>query len=226
MIKQQENRVTMFTNTRSACLKNVSVWDKLPAFKAKFGEFEENYTKLGYYINIQIGVITGASENKADALDDMIEKALIVSGGIHAYAANAGDKLLKESMDFNKSGLKQTRDTISASNGQVIVDAARKVGDGLADYGVTAAVIEELQKAVNKFATASSIPGIAISDRKGAGVRIKKLIKLMTDLLNDSLDKMMEQFKKTAPDFYALYFNSRIIKDVGLRHEAVTTPVN
>ena len=56
-------------------------------------------------------------------------------------------------------------------------------------------------------------PRAAAVNRKVATMSIPEGIRFVRGIYRNEIDKMIEAFKKAAPDFYAAYFTARIIID-------------
>lgn len=60
--------------------------------------------------------------------------------------------------------------------------------------------------------------------RKGATTAIDKLVTEATAILTERMDKLMAEFRSSAPDFWQQYFDARIIVDLGGKEEEEEPP--
>lgn len=224
MKDKQENKLSMYYAVQKVCSANSGVWSGLPAFVTAFADFETNIGKIEDALEAQEKNITGVSKDK-DAIGTlMVEKALQVGGAVFAYASDINDLTLKGKVDFSRTELKRVRDSIATQRCQLIHDEANGVIGSLGSYGVTGTDLSDLQTKIDAFASAVAAPRTAITERKGATDEIAKFLRKCDSILKSKLDKLMNQFKVSAPRFYKLYFDARIIVDIGIRHEDETPP--
>ncbi|MEO8066942.1 MAG: hypothetical protein ABI599_04535 [Flavobacteriales bacterium] len=96
---------------------------------------------------------------------------------------------------------------------------ANAVAAALVPYGIAAADLTAAQALIDAYVTVVSAPRTAITIRKGATAAIEELVGANMDILNDRMDKLMPEFKPSAPDFHQEYFDARIIVDLGGKEE-------
>lgn len=94
---------------------------------------------------------------------------------------------------------------------QNIHDLGAANAAALADYGVTAAKLTELQTAIDAFADAAAKPRAAISSRAAKTATLPQLFKQADAILTDRMDALLEMFAATNPDFVATYQSARVI---------------
>jgi len=143
---------------------------------------------------------------------------------VFAYASDIEDLTLQGKVDFSPSELKQVRDSITLQRCQLIHDEANGVIGSLGSYGVVAGDLTDLQAKIDAYAGAVAAPRTATAEHKGATDEIAKFIKKCDSILKNKMDTLMKNFKVSNPRFYKLYFDARIIVDIGIRHEDETPP--
>lgn len=215
----QENKVSMYLAVNRVLADNSSVWTTIVAFSDAAGLFGQKLDEIVGVVEHQETATTGVRADKLNAQDLMIERALSVGGAVFAYGSATNNQTLKESVDYTESDLKYVRDTISAERCTVIYTQATSIVADLADYGVTPAMLDELDERISDFVTLIPAPRVAITSRKGATSGLVDLIKEIDLVLKERLDKLMAQFKTTAPDFYTHYFNARLIAGARRNHD-------
>jgi hypothetical protein len=223
MTKPQNNKFSMYNSVRIECLNNTQVWENVPAFKAAFEEFDSSLSKLRSLVEQQIKDLTGVTKDKSLLHQDMVQKAVVIAGAVHAFAARTDNLELKQQMDFSVSDLKKTSDNISSQNCQMIATTAKSIGKELSEYGVKPEDVDSLQKAIDAFNAQNTAPREAITRRKGTGEEIEKMFQQIDALLVDVMDKLAGQFRVTAPEFYRLYASNRMIVDAGTRYAPTST---
>lgn len=208
----------MYISVQTVVNKYNTVWSGLPAFVTAFGEFEGVIQSIQDTRLVQEGDISGVPKDKAQAKEAAIQKALEVSTAVFAYAAKNNNNTLKAKVDYSPSELRKSRDTVLIDRLQVIHQEANNIVGSLGDYGIDATDLTELQSLIDAYENLVEEPREAITNRSEATAALPGLFKQGDGLLDEQLDKLMEQFKQDNPKFYRQYFNARIIIDLGVRH--------
>ena len=218
MTDEQENKLSMGLAVQKVVNQNNGIWSGLPAFVTAFSDYEAIITDIQNNRVVQEMDTKGVTLDKGSAEAVLIEKTLVVSTGVYAYAVAVNNNTLKAKVNYSPSALRRSRDTILRDICQLIHDEANAVILDLADYGILPADLTDLQNKIGAYNNAIAAPREAITDRSRATEELKEFFKLMDVVLNDRVDKLMEQFKKDNPKFHRQYFNARIIVDLGVRH--------
>ena len=219
MNDRQENKLSMYLAVQKVCNQNNSVWSGLGAFVTAFGDYEGIIQKIRDARLIQEGQTVGISENKQKDEDEMIDKTIEIGSAVFAYASDISNNELREKIDYSPSSLRRARDTILKDRCQLVHDEANNVIANLSDYGIAAADLTDLQNAIDNYVDIIAKPRTAIGTRATATTQIVDLLKLGDNVLNDRMDRLVEQYKKDEQKFYRGYRNARIIVDLGKRFE-------
>jgi hypothetical protein len=211
MTDNQENRMNMFYATQKFLAANASIYVALPAFVAAAAELDANIDALESATEKQVINIKGFAADKAKSEAMMIAATLSVAGGTRAYATVIGDLILAGKMEVTPTSLIRHRDSVIAQHCQGIHLEANAVVANLADYGVTPAVLADLQTAIDTYVLAIAAPRAAITERKGATAEIRTLLKDTNKLLTKRLDALVTQFTLSKAEFVRGYFDARII---------------
>ena len=178
----------------------------------------------------------GKTEKKQQAEDAMILALVKVASSLYSFARRTKKSEVAAIADVTESQLRKIRDTELASMATSIHTSALANVAALADYGVTPAVLTDLQTKTAAFSTpacrnALRRAGTALGDREssvaervGAGAALGDLFDQMDELLKDELDRLIETVRESERDFYNEYFAARVIKDIGIRHTKPNQP--
>ena len=102
-----------------------------------------------------------------------------------------------------KSGLDLLREPLLVNKAMEILVSGNAYKDDLVNYGNTDAILAEAQEAITAFQNAiakqSDAHAASVSEREALSVRFN----LITDLLNDEFDPMIELFEESEPILYA-----------------------
>ncbi|PCH92464.1 MAG: hypothetical protein COB85_08110, partial [Bacteroidetes bacterium] len=97
----------------------------------------------------------------------------------------------------------------------LIHDEANTVVANLGDYGIAAAELTDLQGKIDDYEAIVASPRNAITDRSTATAELENLFNKGDDVLNNKLDKLLNQFTQSNPEFTTQYASSRKILDMG-----------
>ena len=224
MKKIAENRMSMFYAVEGVCDAHAGVWAALVPYATAVSEVKANIGLLEDAIEVQEVELKGYAKDKAEKKEAMVDLTLDVAQAGYALAVDISDAVLQGKMDFSRSDLLAGRDTVIGQRCQGIHTEAAAVVAQLAPYGILPADMAALQTAIDAYVDVVDAPRVAVTVRKGATTAIDKLVSLTSDILNDRMDKLMPEFKTSAPAFFQEYFDARIIVDLGGTQEEEETP--
>jgi hypothetical protein len=100
----------------------------------------------------------------------------------------------------------------------------------LATLLVSQANLDELNEALTNFNTSKSAPRAGVANRMAQTQSLPELINDANDILRNQLDRMVNLFRRSNPDFVAAYRGARVVVDRAATHEVAkpkvgTTPV-
>ena len=97
--------------------------------------------------------------------------------------------------------------------------------DDPADWGVTPAKIKAVKDLTAKFEKVKPLTRSASAKGRSATLRLKVLFTRASKLLRTRLDRLVVQFKKSAPSFYEEYKSARTVVAQAATHEAAAAKV-
>ena len=213
MNKKQEAKLNMYRATQSVCNGNSAVFSGNAAFTAAFDEFETQIGNIISTMQQDAAVITGIAADKNVSKEVLCEKAAEIASVISAYASTAGNNTLKMEVDFPVSRLMRLRDELTAPNCQNIHDKGAANLAALADYGITAPMLADLQDLIDRYSADTPKPRSAISSRKTTTANLAALFDQTDRILKERMDKIVVLFRSSQPVFVETYENARRIID-------------
>ena len=159
----------------------------------------------------------GATSAKEQARLALCAIATEVIGAIKAYCTVAQDPELLAKVDFTASTVCAEKVSEVVARGQNIHEAATENADVLGKYGVTAAKLAKLDKAIKAFDKVKTAPRQHRVIKSAATKLIPVLVKSGMSIARDQLDELMPQFKEGPPAFYNAYFAARVVVNQGKR---------
>jgi len=154
-------------------------------------------------------------EEKKETKALTIVQAVIVCGILRSYASAIEDKDLYKNVDYNKSKLNKTRDTLFIQLISFLVEKSTKLIDELKDYGMTQDIIDALKKVAKDYDDAIAKPEIAKAQVKEATIELKGLFVELREIYDTDLDNNMQLYMTSHPGFYNGYLLNRNIYQTG-----------
>lgn len=214
MTDRQENKLSMYATVIEVCNANNAVWSGLPAFANALTNFSNTVDAISNTRITQETILTGIAQDKAALREAMARLAERVGNAVVAYASVTNNNALRNKVSYSYSELIRGRDTISADRCRVIYTEATAIVGDLADYGVDAALLTELDAAIVAYTQIITSPRAALTTRKTSTAELKNLFKQADEVLKNQMDTLAKMFRDTAPTFYSNYLNARIIVDL------------
>lgn len=193
---------------------------KMPNFESLNSEFSSNVNKLRAFKNGQTLNRTGNRMSKQQLREQMTNFGFVAAAKACAYAIAIDDEVLEMEVTYTDSGLKGLRDTDIADTCQSILEIAQANLANLADYGVTAASLQELSDSITLFNTVLPKTRAAIVTQTIFTDKIAETFEFNEKLLF-KMDKLVTILKFEEETFFDEYFKSRKIVNTGHRKLAL-----
>jgi hypothetical protein len=212
MNQSQMNRKHMVEATLSFLNGNTANWQRV-------AKMNEAVTKLGG-INLAIDAAAtrqmqaqvNAGEIKSELKFTICQKADILNDVVEVYAQMTGDEMLAQTMAGSANDLLKLKNDDMLRRVKQIIDAAvEKQEDLIADYGLSADQITELQADYDRFLELNGLPREYTIQSAVATLTLEELFTEVADLLTNQLDNLMKIFKRSDPTFYNGYLQARIV---------------
>jgi hypothetical protein len=211
MTSQQENALSMYYTVRELCQQQSAIWQTNKPFKTVFELFVGKLPQIEQYRNTQSVNLTGIAQAKTDKRAELSELAYFVANRVQSYALATNNQELLAKVNYSRSTFNRYRDTDLLALCNTIYEQAQTNLAQLADYSVDSALMNELQTTIQAYQDQLAKPRTSKNTAKTATDNLGELFKTTNELLRERLDRDVEIFKRTAPDFYKQYFNARRI---------------
>ena len=157
----------------------------------------------------------GAAEDKATVRHDYEDQILLIADQLASLGAKNNDATLEAQVALSLPTLdKLSADELEATGKRVSGLATAKLA-ALADFGIAAGDVTDLDDLTTKFYGAKTAPREAVVDRKKETDIIPGMVSKLRSTLRRQLDRQMTRFKRSNPEFYAGYLAARVIVDKG-----------
>jgi hypothetical protein len=211
----QNNKLDMLLAMQAICKANLAVLLLLPQFQQWFDELDKVIKKIQKLSEAQELDYKGKTETKATLKTSLISNTMEVGRRVVAYATINNLYELRQEVDYSESDLMKAADTNLRTISQVVKERATSVLPELALYGVTQAMLDDLQTAIDNYLSEIPSPREGIISRKNATSAIRLEFKKADDIVYNKLDKLVAMLKTSNPEVYESYMNARIIVDHG-----------
>ncbi|HEX3817216.1 MAG TPA: hypothetical protein VHW03_02885 [Chthoniobacterales bacterium] len=199
--------------TTDLCLQNnKAIWSPMPAFVTAVGLAEAGITVIRQKQAEQAA--TGDTEEKENARGTVEALLITIGSQLSALASVNNDPQLAAKVNFDKSTLHKMAVSDFIITANAVSGAANDNSAILASgYMIPAADLATLSTAIPKLSGLKDAPRVAIGEHHVATLSLPAAIRYTRGIFRTQIDKMMEVFKASQPDFYAQYFTARIIID-------------
>ena len=214
MNTKDSNKHRMWTSVRGtlASQEADATWTTIPKMVLAVEEFDLVIAGVAKQIEITI-LPAGAAASKKAAKAALVLSAHEVAAATHAYATETGNVELAAEVDFSSTELAKGRPASVVARANRIGALADENIVALAEYNITQEKLTVLTAKAEAFAAVSSKPRQGVAKKAAANKALPRLLKQGQNILARRVDRLMVQFKESAPEFYAEYKSARKIVD-------------
>jgi hypothetical protein len=155
--------------------------------------------------------VPASSLEKREAERQMIEPCVKMANALYVIGFASNNKELLTMHGLSENSFYSVPNNATLALARHVLDLAHKNAAGLVAYGIDAAEIEALEKAIEAYHALISKPMDTIGERKQKTTNLVQLFAALDSTFYDRLDKLMVLFKKTDPEFYGEYRTARNI---------------
>jgi len=223
MRKTQENKFTMYVTVDTFLNENQSIVSGIPELNESYNKFKMMNAAIKGKDDEKKNVMKGKAVSKLRARNNVISASRKISAGLFAYAFNIKDDELAALSNVKKSDLDVMRDTELVEALEGLREIARTRLDVLEPYGVTQAKFDAFSDKIAVFDGTVGRTGTGMVRKKGATKSLKIFFKEGDELL-DVIDKYINGLNDEHPEFVRNYNDSRLMKNLGVRHRKEELP--
>ena len=151
------------------------------------------------------------AQEKAAALLALANAGFEIISAVQSCAAATGNAELAGRADFKQGKLKRGADRKILNRSEQIHEIATGVLPSLADHGVTQAKLNAFSKKIEAFRKAHRAPRQRVNSSSSATKQLAGLFTGLNVLLRKRADRLLVQFKESAPEFYNEYQSARTV---------------
>jgi hypothetical protein len=214
MIKAHENKMTMYLGFSEILNQYRDIIQTLPAFKTAQEEFNQKIEAIKTKSKEKDALTAGKTLTKNEARASLIGKVTLVAASLFARAVDSGNNELKARTNLRKYYLEHCRDTQIIQIAESVHETATQQVTELASYGVQPETLTDLFKQLQEYMQAFGDREQSVARRKTARLALQDLFCQTDEVLKNHLDRLVENFKATHPEFYGAYRSGRRIKNL------------
>jgi hypothetical protein len=218
MTAEQSNKFSMYSATANVMKSHVDRITGTAALVASYDRFDALLEQITQKDKERIGKTAGKVAAKDEAEDALVMATVIVSSGVAALARSKGNAQLKEAVHIPESRLRHARPSDQLNMAKVTYDLAKANGQELVSYGISTTMLDDLKSRTTAYENCVKEVASGMAERTGARTAVSDLFVQADEVLKEELDRMMQVFRVTDPEFYNDYRAARVIKDIGVRH--------
>ncbi|GAB2963984.1 hypothetical protein GCM10027048_36560 [Hymenobacter coalescens] len=154
----------------------------------------------------------------------LAERAAAVAAALLALADERQDIRLHTASDYSERQLRRQPDADLLRITQNLHQRATEHAPALAEQGVTAEELTELQAAIQAFQQEQTTPRARMADGKAQKQEIDADLRQATALLRNRVDKFMVRYQRSQPQFHTAYTSARQTINTAARSEKAPKP--
>jgi hypothetical protein len=225
MNRKQTNKLTMFKTVDQYLADHNSVWSLMAPFMAAVTQFRTMIEAIDTAAQKQETPLTGSAEDKVAARDDLEDVLFLTCEALGVLAHTGGDHELGALVNVTRSSLDKLDDEELANRATNVQARADANKTQLVAMHVTQANLDELAQALQNFQTAKAKPRSAVVERSVQTGSVSSLMRETGNILRDQIDRLVNLFGRSNPEFVAGYRSARVIVDrTGRRPAPGATP--
>jgi len=221
MEQEQTNRVTMFTTTEDYLDRHNAVWNSMVPMVTAVQSLKDKILAIHAAAQLQEGP-SGAADSKAAARDALESVTFLACEALGVLAHQANDHDLRALTNVTPTFLDKVPADELINRATLVLERANARKTELATLQVTQANLDELTQAIDTFSSLKNQPRSASVERSVHTQSLESLIREANGILRDEIDRLVNLFKRSNPEFVAGYQNARVIVDRAASHKTKT----
>ncbi len=214
METKQTNYLNMALATDDVCGDHEATWTTLPAFATEVALARTHIASIRRDGQAQLGADSKPHTlTKNEAKKSLARLAADTGAPASVFAETLGNLPAAAQLDQSYSAIYYATDLDAEDLAVNLLAAARSLdAAALANYGVTAARLDDLEDSLDHYSEKIGSPRAATVKRRVRTLSLEDLFdKLRT--VHSRMDRLSVVFRSTAPDFLAAYETARVIID-------------
>lgn len=224
MDTRQTNRITMFRTVIKYLDQHAAVWAAMAPLAAAVQLLKDTLALIDATMQKQAVPTKGAAVNKSTARDALEDVLFLICEALGALGHTSGDNDLVALTALSVSILHKLGEEELSARAALVLAAANTHKPALVTINVTQANIDELTQALQSYNASKETPRTATAERAAQTDLLPGLLRDGSDVLRNRIDRMVNLFQRTNPEFLAGYRSARVVFDRRGGHAAAKAP--
>ena len=214
MEKELEDKKKMYLAVQNVLDSNANIWKGNSPLAMAKAAFDGKLLELNNLLLLEGDNTKDKVPDKSEVGIKLIETTVEISSMIQKYAVESKNKELNIKVNYTKSDLELSRDSILKDICQSIYNLANENIEQLKSYGLEKEQLSAYETLINEFDTLATDPLEPARKKHSERNSLSALMEEIDELIDDSLDKLMTVFTATHTDFYEIYRSARLLGEV------------
>jgi hypothetical protein len=220
MDKKLNNKNSMYLSAYEVMETHKTVWELIPIFVALMATFKALLDKISTTAREAGVVLTGVTEGKNEVMTSLRSMVFSMASMLALYAKKQANLELRAKVFVSETKInKMPQNKLLLFANEIVGWLEQYKTDLIATYGLTEAKITRLKDLIKSATAAVPQPDARYSEKKAANKQLDALF-VQTDMfLEEEFDSAVNSIREDNGELHNAYFNARVIKDRGIRHE-------
>lgn len=187
---------------------------KYPLIQTKWGEVDTKIEILRDVAQQQGSDLKGFTVDKNTAKYTMAKLTNQIAGCAFSYATTQNNASLASVFKMSRYKILKLADDRAELFCADVLAKCRLIAVELEDYMVTSDDLDSLEEAINTFAQTRRKKGDVTSTSEMSSEMVDKILKEISHMFTEHLDKYVNKIEEDEPSFYSKYFSARKIHDL------------
>ncbi|MBC8029910.1 MAG: hypothetical protein H7Z16_07350 [Pyrinomonadaceae bacterium] len=223
MDRAKTNRVTMYKTVAGVLDQNNSVWSGMAPFAAAVDQFKNKIAGIDAAAQKQETPVSGVTGDKAATRDELEDVLFLMCEALGVLGHTTNDHELEALVALSPSAIDNLGDEELSNRAATVQARANAKKTELAALQVTQANIDELEQALQNFQAAKAKPRTAVVERAVQTESLSSLVREAGNILRDQIDRLVNLFRRSHPEFVAEYRSARVVVDRVASHATPKT---
>lgn len=211
MKKVNANKLNMFEAMIRACEKYQSVWANDVTFAEAYGRYTGFVDEVKATAVVYSDLRKITSINKKALKDEISSDLFDLVSRLKAFASRNDNRDLFKASSISLSETSRLKEADFVTEVTSLIHLLRQNLPELAEYAVTGPDIDLVEAKLDIFDAMRSPPREVSAEKQSVMHEHELSIDGAMRVLTQELDGIMRIYRKTAPHFHEVYFNSRVI---------------
>ncbi len=225
MEKRKKQQLAMLNAVLRFLVNSKDLVEKFSALKASFTVYESRLMQLNQSYEQTKKNTTGITTSKQELKKQLAQQVAGITARAHAWAFHNNDHILLEATDYDENDLLRLSDTAMEKTCATILDLVDKRNNTLGDYSIPVMIMGNAQSLCDAFRGDTPAPRNAVSARSAIRKECNLESDRLVNMLEQTIDRLVGDYKVTNPVFHDEYFVNREIVDAGSRTTKITGKV-